>query len=199
MRKGIVYMIDRFIAKLIDNMISSDIISGDDKEAYIYAYTIMLEKVLTLITIGIIGIVLHRLVYIIIFLCIFMLLRRRTGGFHLETFGQCFIGTNIICIIIEVCDFIWLKYMPVVMVFCMVSVIYIICVGTVNHPNLALSDIELMESKKRARIVVALEVLLTIVLCIVGVDRTITGYMAMGINICALLLVMSKIQSRMNK
>ena len=72
-------MIDRFIVKIIDNMISSDIISGDDKEAYIYAYTIMLEKVLTLITIGIIGIVLHRLVYIIIFLCIFMLLRRRTG------------------------------------------------------------------------------------------------------------------------
>lgn len=40
-------MIDRFIVKIIDNMISSDIISGDDKEAYIYAYTIMLEKVLT--------------------------------------------------------------------------------------------------------------------------------------------------------
>lgn len=56
-----------------------------------------------------------------------------------------------------------------------------------------------MESKKRARIIVALEALLTIVLCIVGVDKTITGYMAMGINICALLLVMSKIQSRMNK
>lgn len=89
--------------------------------------------------------------------------------------------------------------MTLVMFLCMVSVLYIICVGTVNHPNLALSDIELMESKKRARIVVALEVLLTIVLCIVGVDRTITGYMAMGINICALLLVMSKIQSRMNK
>ena len=192
-------MIDRFIAKLIDNMISSDIISGDDKEAYIYAYTIMLEKVLTLITIGIIGIVLHRLVYIIIFLCIFMLLRRRTGGFHLETFGQCFIGTNLICVIIEACDFVWLKYMTLVMFLCMVSVLYIICVGTVNHPNLALNDGELMESKKRARIVVVLEVLLTIVLCIVGVDRTITGYMAMGINICALLLFMSKIQSRMNK
>ena len=67
-------MIDRFIVKIIDNMISSDIISGDDKEAYIYAYTIMLEKVLTLITIGIIGIVLHRLVYMILFLCIFLLL-----------------------------------------------------------------------------------------------------------------------------
>ena len=150
-------MIDRFIVKIIDNMISSDIISGDDKEAYIYAYTIMLEKVLTLITIGIIGIVLHRLVYIIIFLCIFMLLRRRTGGFHLETFGQCFIGTNIICIIIEACDFIWLKYMPVVMVLCMVSVT---------------------------------------VLCIAGIDRIIIVYMAMGINICALLLFMSKVQSR---
>lgn len=192
-------MIDELIEKIVDSMINTDIISKDDKEAYVYAYTITLEKILTLITIGIMGVVLNRLVNIIIFLCTFMFLRRRTGGFHLETFGQCFIGTNIICIIIEVCDFIWLKYMPVVMVFCMVSVIYILCVGTVNHPNLALDDSELRESKKRARIVVVLEVLLTIVLCIVGVDRTITGYMAMGINICALLLVMSKIQSRMNK
>ena len=191
-------MIDELIVKIVDSMINTDIISKDDKEAYVYAYTITLEKVLTLITIGIMGVVLNRLVNIIIFLCT-LFLRRRTGGFHLETFGQCFIGTNIICIIIEVCDFIWLKYMPVVMVFCMVSVIYILCVGTVNHPNLALDDSELRESKKRARIVVVLEVLLTIVLCIVGVDRTITGYMAMGINICALLLVMSKIQSRMNK
>lgn len=171
----------------------------DDKEAYVYAYTITLEKILTLITIGIMGVVLNRLVNIIIFLCTFMFLRRRTGGFHLETFGQCFIGTNFICVIIEACDFVWLKYMTLVMFLCMVSVLYIICVGTVNHPNLALNDGELMESKKRARIIVALEALLTIVLCIVGVDKTITGYMAMGINICALLLVMSKIQSRMNK
>lgn len=192
-------MIDKLIVKIVDSMINTDIISKDDKEAYVYAYTITLEKVLTLITISIMGVVLNRLVNIIIFLCTFMFLRRRTGGFHLETFDQCFIGTNLICVIIEACDFVWLKYMTLVMFLCMVSVLYIICVGTVNHPNLALSDIELMESKKRARIVVALEVLLTIVLCIVGVDRTITGYMAMGINICALLLFMSKIQSRMNK
>lgn len=192
-------MIDELIVKIVDSMINTDIISKDDKEAYVYAYTITLEKVLTLITISIMGVVLNRLVNIIIFLCTFMFLRRRTGGFHLETFDQCFIGTNLICVIIEACDFVWLKYMTLVMFLCMVSVLYIICVGTVNHPNLALSDIELMESKKRARIVVALEVLLTIVLCIVGVDRTITGYMAMGINICALLLFMSKIQSRMNK
>ena len=192
-------MIDELIVKIVDSMINTDIISKDDKEAYVYAYTITLEKILTLITIGIMGVVLNRLVNIIIFLCTFMILRRRTGGFHLETFGQCFIGTNLICVIIEACDFVWLKYMTLVMFLCMVSVLYIICVGTVNHPNLALNDGELMESKKRARIVVVLEVLLTIVLCIVGVDRTITGYMAMGINICALLLVMSKIQSRMNK
>ena len=188
-------MIDELIVKIVDSMINTDIISKDDKEAYVYAYTITLEKVLTLITISIMGVVLNRLVNIIIFLCTFMFLRRRTGGFHLETF----MGTNLICVIIEACDFVWLKYMTLVMFLCMVSVLYIICVGTVNHPNLALNDGELMESKKRARIIVALEALLTIVLCIVRVDRTITGYMAMGINICALLLVMSKIQSRMNK
>lgn len=192
-------MIDELIVKIVDSMINTDIISKDDKEAYVYAYTITLEKVLTLITISIMGVVLNRLVNIIIFLCTFMFLRRRTGGFHLEIFGQCFMGTNLICVIIEACDFVWLKYMTLVMFLCMVSVLYIICVGTVNHPNLALNDGELMESKKRARIIVALEALLTIVLCIVRVDRTITGYMAMGINICALLLVMSKIQSRMNK
>ena len=156
-------MIDELIVKIVDSMINTDIISKDDKEAYVYAYTITLEKVLTLITIGIMGVVLNRLVNIIIFLCTFMFLRRRTGGFHLETFGQCFMGTNLICVIIEACDFVWLKYMTLVMFLCMVSVLYIICVGTVNHPNLALNDGELMESKKRARIIVALEALLTIV------------------------------------
>ena len=86
--------------------------------------------------------------------------------------------------------------MPVVMVLCMVSVIYILCVGTVNHPNLALDNSELRESKKRARIVAALEALLITVLCIASIDRIIIVYMAMGINICALLLFMSKVQSR---
>lgn len=89
--KGIVYMIDRIIAELIDNMVGANIISKEAKDAYIYAYTIVLERILTLITIGIAGIALHRFVYIVVFICTFMMLRRRTGGFHLETFGQCFI------------------------------------------------------------------------------------------------------------
>ena len=92
-------MIDELIVKIVDSMINTDIISKDDKEAYVYAYTITLEKVLTLITISIMGVVLNRFVNIIIFLCTFMFLRRRTGGFHLETFGQCFIGTNLICMV----------------------------------------------------------------------------------------------------
>ena len=77
-------MIDELIVKIVDSMINTDIISKDDKEAYVYAYTITLEKVLTLITISIMGVVLNRLVNIIIFLCTFMFLRRRTGGFILK-------------------------------------------------------------------------------------------------------------------
>ena len=54
-------MIDELIVKIVDSMINTDIISKDDKEAYVYAYTITLEKVLTLITISIMGVVLNRL------------------------------------------------------------------------------------------------------------------------------------------
>ena len=61
-------MIDELIVKIVDSMINTDIISKDDKEAYVYAYTITLEKVLTLITISIMGVVLNSLVNIIIFL-----------------------------------------------------------------------------------------------------------------------------------
>ena len=191
-------MIDRIIAELIDNMVGANIISKEAKDAYIYAYTIVIERILTLITIGIAGIVLHRFVYIVVFICTFMMLRRRTGGFHLETFGQCFIGTNLICFIIEISDFIWSKYMLIVSFICIVSVIYIVCIGTINHPNLAMNNTELKHSRKRARIVVVLETLLLMVIYIAGADRMITGYMVMGINVCALLLFMSRIQSRMN-
>ena len=72
--KGIVYMIDRIIAELIDNMVGANIISKEAKDAYIYAYTIVLERILTLITIGIAGIALHRFVYIVVFICTFMML-----------------------------------------------------------------------------------------------------------------------------
>lgn len=37
-------MIDELIVKIVDSMINTDIISKDDKEAYVYAYTITLEK-----------------------------------------------------------------------------------------------------------------------------------------------------------
>ena len=60
-------MIDELIVKIVDSMINTDIISKDDKEAYVYAYTITLEKILTLITIGIMGVVLNRFVNIIIY------------------------------------------------------------------------------------------------------------------------------------
>ena len=57
-------MIDELIEKIVDSMINTDIISKDDKEVYVYAYTITLEKILTLITIGIMGVVLNSFVYI---------------------------------------------------------------------------------------------------------------------------------------
>ncbi len=187
-------MIDEKIAELIDNMEKQGVIEAQEKPAYVYAYTLAAERIITFTAIGIIAFIVHRLPHIIIFLAALMLLRRRTGGLHMDTFGQCFIGTNLVCLIVELFEGWWLRYLVIIVLLSVIAVIYICFVGTVNHPALDLSTKELMASRKRARITAVIELLVMLVLILVKADIAVIGYTAMGINICALLLCISRIQ-----
>lgn len=65
--------------------------------------------------------------------------------------------------------------------------------GTINHPNMNMSKSELKESKKAARLVVLMEVMIIAVLAYMKVDILYTGYMSVAVILCAFLMCLAKI------
>lgn len=65
--------------------------------------------------------------------------------------------------------------------------------GTINHPNIDISKSELQESKKAARLVVIMEVMIIVVLAYLKANILYIGYMSVAVILCALLMCLAKI------
>ena len=74
-----------------------------------------------------------------------------------------------------------------------IAAIYIVLIGTVNHPNMHMNSEELIESKKLARLIVLLEVSIILGCVLLGASMIYTSYMAIAVILCAALLCISKI------
>ena len=74
-----------------------------------------------------------------------------------------------------------------------ISAIYIVLTGTVNHPNMHMNSEELIESKKLAKLIVLLEVSIILGCVLLGANMIYTSYMAIAVILCAALLCISKI------
>ena len=77
------------------------------------------------------------------------------------------------------------------MLFLAIILIYVI--GTINHPNVDMNKSELQESKKAARLIVIMEVMIIAVLVYLKADILYIGYMSVAIILCAFLMCLAKI------
>ncbi len=73
------------------------------------------------------------------------------------------------------------------------AIVLICIVGTINHPNMDMSKNELQESKKAARLIVLMEVMVIIFSIYFKVNILYIGYMSVAIILCAFLLCLAKI------
>ena len=78
----------------------------------------------------------------------------------------------------------------------MVASIYISVVGTVNHPNMGMDDEELRGSKKSARLVLLIEIFIVMFMEWININLNIVSYFIWGIILCAVLLLVAKIQKQ---
>lgn len=186
-------MIQKIASELVGQMVDEEIIGVRQRENYIYAYTVLGEKILTIGTVCILGIGLNNLINTLFFLIFFLALRKRTGGYHMDSFLKCYFGT--IAIYLAVCfgspfcaGYGYLLYGLLIL-----SIFLISLIGTVNHPNLDMNQAELEESKKAARTVILIEGFVIFFLSFSGVNPVTISYMSMGVIVCALLLCVAKI------
>ena len=163
-------MIEKMALKLVDQMEKEKIISKSSCKYYEYALISVAEHAITVGTMLLLGFIFRQFLPTICFMVSFFSLRRRTGGFHANKFWQCYLGTVITYIaVIQVVPVLCIN--QIIMYGMLFLAIILICImGTINHPNIDISKSELQESKKAARLVVIMEVMIIVVLVCRHVD-----------------------------
>lgn len=186
-------MVEKMALKIINQMEIEKIISKSSCEYYEYALIGMVEHAITVGTMLLLGLIFRQFLPTICFIVFFLSLRKRTGGFHANKFWQCYLGTVITYIVV----------MQVVPMLCtnqtimygvlFFAIVLICIIGTINHPNIDMSKSELQESKKAARLVVLMEVMIIAVLVYLKADILYIGYMSVAVILCAFLMCLAKI------
>lgn len=97
-------MVEMIANAIVDQMEEEKILHTEMREHYLYALITTIEKWITIVSILCIGVILKQAVPVMLFLTFFLSLRKRTGGYHANSFLQCYLGTLIISIdVVHVC------------------------------------------------------------------------------------------------
>lgn len=186
-------MIEKMALKVVNQMEAQKIISKSNCEYYEYALIGMVEQAITVGTMLLLGLLFGQFLHTVCFMVFFFSLRKRTGGFHADKFWQCYFGTVIFYIaIMKIVPVLCGK--PTVMYGLLFLAMILICImGTINHPNMDMNKSELQESKKAARLIVLMEVMIIAILVYLKADILYIGYMVVAIILCAFLMCLARI------
>lgn len=186
-------MIQKFAIGLVRQMAEEKIIEKKYEEYYGYVLISMVEKVITVGTILLISLVARMFIPTIFFLIFLLSLRKRTGGYHLNSFCQCYLGTVLTYLGILKINQILVNNQKLLLGMLLISMCVIEIIGTVNHPDIHMDLKELAESKKAARLLVLIAGGVIFFLFRLGADIVYVGYMASAVILCATLLCIAKI------
>lgn len=186
-------MLERIVRKLVDLLLKNGLISKEEREEFFYVLLGDAESLLIMISILLIGIIAGQVMPTVSFLICFFALRRRTGGYHLSSFYRCYIGTVCLYVLITVISDYVSGYEEILIGFAVIAGIVILCIGSINHPNMDLEQDELHNLKTMARVIVALELLAILFLEWLGNAEMIIVYSSMAIILCATLLIVAKL------
>lgn len=164
-----------FFAKLSrrigENLVRSDVVKAEDTEIYIYGINQILVSVVNVSSALIIGLIFGVFFEIAVFMAAYIPLRSFAGGFHAKTPLRCYIFSIIILIVVSIglryiSMAIWVYYAVLAVPFIIVLVL-----SPVEDKNKLLDDLEYKVYKKRAIIIAAIELVVSIVLKLIGMDR----------------------------
>lgn len=186
-------MIEKIANDLVEQMTKEKLIHKDMAERYIYVATSWMEKFIVILTIMLISIIVKMFLPTIFFLFFFLELRKRTGGYHLNKFYQCYIATIVLYLITLVMGARLVNYPKWLWGILVLAMIEIGIIGTVNHPNMHMNLEELVESKKAARMVLLLEGSIICACALLKADMIYVSYMVIAVMLCAALLCIAKI------
>lgn len=186
-------MIEALSERIIDRMISYKIIDNESRIVYGYNLQLIISSILghlfILFVFGLTG----KLFELLVFLIPFDALRMFCGGYHCNTIVGCLLFSFFICeMALALQNYIY----PTLLLYQgggILSMIFIIFVGAINHPNMRWSDGELKLAKAKSRKVTIVIGAVLLLLNYINAGSLIIYFYCSGVLYCALLLMIQMI------
>ncbi len=195
-------MLNRVSESLTDILFRHYNIEASKRPIYVYGFELLISTSASAISILLLSAIFDFFPVAIVFLAVFMPLRSFVGGYHAETYGRCFVLTNIIYILV-VCIAYSISLCKYPVVFAIIitllsvasaTVIFVLApVKNANHP---LSDSRYQHNKKRARYLTLLFLIILAVLFCFQANQLYTSIVSVTITAVAVMMIVPKIKGR---
>lgn len=183
--------------QLVVHLEKNQIIKSDDRELYVYGFNQGLTILLNLVTTLGIGLLFGSTVQLVVFMVAYIPLRSYAGGYHARTPLKCYIISIIMLIVVSIC----LKYIALnhwwYWVLAVSSIFVIIFLSPVEDKNKPLDEIEVTVYRKRAIIIIMVEVVLSILFGILRISNLLNA-MSLVFIIMSAMLVIGCVNNKLN-
>lgn len=163
-------MIAQLSCRVATRMLERGVISGEDRETYEYGVYVILTSLLHVVSVIFIGAVFHMVLESIAYYACFAVLRKFAGGYHAGSPIRCYILS---CIVISAV-LLLARYasgfviLPAFLSILLFSGIVIFYFSPIEDDNKPLDESERRNYKKRARIILLVEIMISAALFAAG-------------------------------
>ncbi len=190
-------MIHKLAVKTAGYLIMNKVGTVDYEESYIYGIEIMIEKFITYSVLLILALYFKQIIPSLLFVIFFVLLRGYTGGYHANTYAGCFISTLVMYL---TCSLVLAPRLleEEILLFpgLAITIIVILTLAPVNHPNLDMNSKEIKNCKMGTKVVILIETVFILGGIICNVSKIYIVFSLLGMVMCAILLILAKIMKQ---
>lgn len=158
------------IHKIAEKMINWQIVKGNltetDRNKYVYAYEILFNQLVNLSIAVVLAFVSHELIAVLLFLVIYIPLRKYAGGFHAENNEKCMIYSSlvIVCVIVlnKTLHDVTNAYESIMMICFLLMLAFIWHMAPIETKNKKLDELERRRCRRKVHIICVIHILLMI-------------------------------------
>lgn len=184
--------------KLAQKLVNYGVVSADDFEMYQFGIQGLIVKAIHIITYLIIGLLFHQVFEVIIFTFAYVSLRKYAGGYHAGTQVRCYLFSCLLIItamtlihLMVNCSFI----VTITIILLLFSSPLIFLLSPVEDGNKPLDDVETQRYRKISRIILLIEVVITLILLILKLNL-IAFVVSLSLAALAFMLIAGNIKNR---
>lgn len=183
--------------KIVDKMINNDVIDVQQRDEYLYTVQLLIEKCIVYVIVGFFAVLVGKIIETLLFLLVFLTIRKYSGGYHCKTEIGCVISSLILVVVVILIEGPFLQVHRIAAnVFFALSVCIMLVIGPVNHPNMNWSEYEYDRSKRVTAIMVLIWTALIICSELIGLSFEMTIYCRIGVVNAVILILLAKIKKQ---